>query len=81
MLGIDLEHPSVTHHAARKGTEGDLGSWDVPTVALPLPGVGDIKTPAKVMDIIYDGNIGAPLIERLRWQLDLRHRQVSISAP
>jgi len=75
MLGVDLEAPEVEHHPAEKGQPA---SWHVPSVTLELPDVGSITTPAKVMDIIYDGNLGVPLIERFIWDLDLAHHRVRV---
>jgi hypothetical protein len=46
--------------------------------SLSLPGVGRVQTPGAVVDMIYDGNIGAPLIERFIWELDLAHERVRV---
>lgn len=57
---------------------------DAPTVSgsvsIGLPNVGPVVTEAKVADIIYDGNIGAPLMERFRWTLDLANRRVRVES-
>lgn len=47
-------------------------------VVLNFHNVGAIRTPAKSVDMIYDGNIGAPLIARFRWILDLKNQRVRI---
>jgi Aspartyl protease len=68
MLGIDVV-------AAKKGDPPPA----IAEVSVDLPGVGTVKTSAKVMDIIYDGNIGAPFMERFRWTLDLARERVTIA--
>ncbi len=81
MLGVDLDAEGVTFKAAvdAKQTPTKQGTWTVPQVSISLPGPGTVSTPAKVMDMIYDGNIGAPLMERFRWTLDLKNQRVNIA--
>lgn len=75
MLGLNLEGEGVEHIDAG----GPEEAWKLPKVEIRLPGVGTIETPAKVMDIIYDGNLGAPLMERFVWTLDLAGERLSVS--
>lgn len=82
-LGVDLSAEGVVHTpavAAAPGVRPRAESWKVPSVSITLPGVGPVSTSATVLDIIYDGNIGAPLIEKFDWTLDLKHRRVQIDA-
>jgi hypothetical protein len=50
-------------------------------VSIALPGVGPVRVPARVQEMIYDGNIGAPLITRYRWHLDLANARIKIEPP
>lgn len=77
-LGADLSGPDVKHTPA---SNGKSERWRVSKLSLPLPGVGAVQTPATVMDIIYDGNIGAPLIAQFNWDIDLANRRVQITKP
>lgn len=74
MLGVDLEGADVTHHVE----EGKPEWWGIERVQLTLPDVGPVTTEAKAMDIIYDGNIGAPLMERFVWTIDLGEQRLAI---
>ncbi len=72
MLGVDLA--TAEHHA----DEGKPEWWGIEQVSLKLPGVPAVTTKAKAMDIIYDGNIGAPLMERFIWTLDLPNQRLAL---
>lgn len=80
-LGIDLAAEGVVHQpavAAAPGVRPRPETWKVPKVTFTLPGIGPVETSATVLDIIYDGNIGAPLIEKYEWTLDLKHQRVQV---
>ncbi|MEZ4442451.1 MAG: aspartyl protease family protein [Polyangiaceae bacterium] len=81
MLGVDVDDPATLSAGVAEtqpAPEGAPPSWRVPKIRLPLPNVGEVETEAKVMDIIYDGNVGVPLMERFLWTLDLKTLAVKI---
>jgi hypothetical protein len=69
------------HAAQMLGVETvdqDDGRKTFTSATIALPGVGPVQTSGGVVDMIYDGNIGAPLIERFIWELDLAHDTVVV---
>jgi len=69
LLGIDLASGRVEHVPAR-GRHGE--SWRVPKAKLVVSGLGRLKTPVTVEEIIYDGVLGCCFIEDYVLTLDLR---------
>jgi hypothetical protein len=76
LLGASKDH-AVATKTDGKGAASQAEPFDV---TLDLPNVGPVDTSAKVVDMIYDGNIGAPLMARFRWRLDLDGARVRVEA-
>ena len=69
LLGIDLASDRVEHVPARGG---HCESWRVPKAKLTVAGLGRLKMPVTVEEIIYDGVLGCCFFEGHVLTLDLR---------
>ena len=69
LLDIDLTDPAVEHAPAG---DGGADVWSVPEATIRLPGLGALRLPVTVTDIIYDGVLGCRFIEDHILTLDLR---------
>ncbi len=73
MLGVDLENPEQAQRI--EGGKWPV-MWKVPEVTLDFGAAGKVQTLAVVTDIIYDANMGAPLMKKFIWTLDLEGEQL-----
>ncbi len=76
MLGVDLEDPA---QAQRIDSDKGPTIWKVKNVTLDMGPAGKIDTPATVMDLIYDANMGAPLMARYLWTMDMQTNRLWVS--
>lgn len=76
IIGIDLDDPDQ----ARLVSE-DPRIWEVDEVTLQFGEAAPITTSARVMDMIYDANMGMPLLAKFQWTMDLATQRLWLSAP
>jgi hypothetical protein len=77
-LGVNLDEAGVDK---KLDGSGRVVAWRVPKVEVNVSGLGALGAPALVRDLIYDGNLGLPVLRSYVLTVDLKNAKAWAKNP